>query len=393
MTLHVLTTYGPPVKLPMSTRTGVVGAKRLLHIGVHNSANRNAGDTLLFPVVRKAFDTFMGPCDWELRQAWEPFTVEDAQRINQSFDGIVIGGGGLLLRDQAGSDVSNSGWQWNSSVAAVSALEIPVMVFAIGYNRFRGQADFDPIFTDHIRTLATKTVFFGLRNTGSINALGHYLEPSQHAALRRQYCPTNVLWQLYPQYREMAQAHDAKQERVLAFNAAFDRADMRFGQDAASVLANVANAVKAAQDRGWKIVVAAHKTMDRDIEPHLDAAGVDYDTADLTDAAPEDVIAFYANVDFAFGMRGHAQMIPFGLRRPILSIISHDKMRFLLDDIQRPSWGVEVNDPALASHLDSALAAIEADRERVHADIALAQQGVWSETEFNLHSIATALGR
>ncbi len=392
MTLHALTTYGPPVKLPMSTHTGVAGAKRLLHIGVHNSANRNAGDTLLFPVVRKAFDIFLGPCDWELRQAWEPFTVEDAQRINQSFDGIVIGGGGLLLRDQAGSDVSNSGWQWNSSVAAVSALEIPVMVFAIGYNRFRGQTDFDPIFTDHIRTLASKTVFFGLRNTGSIKAVGHYLKPSQHAALCRQYCPTNVLWQLYPQYREMAQAHDAKQERVLAFNAAFDRADMRFGQDAASVLANVANAVKAAQDRGWKIVVAAHKTMDRDIEPHLDAAGVDYDTADLTDAAPEDVIAFYANVDFAFGMRGHAQMIPFGLRRPILSIISHDKMRFLLDDIQRPSWGVEVNNPTLASHLGSALAAIEADREHVHADIALAQQGVWSETEINLHSIATALG-
>lgn len=391
MTLRSLTTYGPPVKLPMRTTTGVAGAKRLLHIGVHNSANRNAGDTLLFPVVRKAFEAFMGPCDWELRQAWEPFSIDEAHRINREFDGVVIGGGGLLLRDQAGSDVSNSGWQWNSTVEAVRAIEIPLIVFAIGYNRFRGQDDFDPIFTEHVRALASRTSFFGLRNTGSISALRQYLQAEQCAALRRQYCPTNVLWQLYPKFRDMAQAHDAKGERILAFNAAFDRAGMRFGQDASNVLANVAGAVRVAQNRGWTIIVAAHKTMDRDIEPYLDAAGVDYATADLTDAAPEEVIAFYSQVDFAFGMRGHAQMIPFGMRRPIMSIISHDKMRFLLDDIQRPAWGVEVDSPELASHLDAALAAIEFDRHSVHADIARAQQAVWEETESNLSAIVSAL--
>jgi len=391
MTLQTLTNYGPPAKLPMRTATGKPGAKRLLHIGVHNSANRNAGDTLLFPVVRKAFDTLLGPCDWELRQAWEAFSVQDALRINREFDGIVIGGGGLLLRDQAGSDVARSGWQWNSSVPAVQAIKIPVVVFAIGYNRFRGQDDFDPVFTEHIRALALKAAFFGLRNTGSINALKHYLLSEQFDVLRRQYCPTNVLWQLYPEYREIAMLHDAKEERILAFNAAFDRSSLRFGPDVDSVLGNVASAIRAAQDRGWKIVVAAHKTMDRGFEPYLDSAGVHYDTADLTDAGPEEVMAFYARVDFAFGMRGHAQMIPFGLRRPILSIISHDKMRFLLDDIERQDWGVEVDSPELVERLEGALVAIEKDRLAVHADIALAQQKVWAETEANFRMIELAL--
>jgi polysaccharide pyruvyl transferase WcaK-like protein len=391
MTLRTLTTYGPPVPLPIRTSTELPGAKRLLHIGVHNSANRNAGDTLLFPVVRKAFDTLIGPCDWELRQAWKPFSVADALRVNQEFNGIVIGGGGLLLRDQAGSDVVSSGWQWNSTVAAVQAIEIPVIVFGIGYNRFRGQDDFDPIFTEHIRALAAKTVFFGLRNTGSINALKNYLWEEQCDIPRRQYCPTNVLWQLYPEYREIAMLHDAKKERVLAFNAAFDRATLRFGQDADSVLSNVARAVRAAQEHGWKIVVAAHKTMDREIEPYLDVAGVSYDTADLTDAGPDEVMAFYARVDFAFGMRGHAQMIPFGLRRPIMSIVSHDKMRFLLDDIDRSAWGVEVDSPELAERLLSALSSIEQDRRAVHADVARVQQKVWEETKANLQMIELAV--
>lgn len=393
MMLRALKTYGPPTRLDARIESGISGAPRLLHVGVHNSANRNAGDTLLFPVVRMTFNTLLGPCDWELRQAWEPFSIEDASRINRDFDGIVIGGGGLLLRDQAGSDVSNSGWQWNSSVAAVNAIEVPVVVFAIGYNRFRGQDDFDPIFSDHIHLLALKACFFGLRNTGSIRALARYLPANLADSLRRQYCPTNALWQLYPEFREMAQMHDQKGERVLAFNAAFDRAALRFGDRSKNVLASVAGAVRGAQERGWRIIVVAHKTMDRDIEPYLDAAGVDYDTVDLTDAGPDEIMAFYAQVDFAFGMRGHAQMIPFGLRRPIMSIVSHDKMRFLLEDIGRQSWGVEVDATDISERLGMALAAIETDRRSVLEDVAAAQQSVWAETESNMRQIGSELGR
>lgn len=391
MALRDLRVYGPPATLPMRTETGLPGAKRLLHIGVHNSANRNAGDTLLFPVVRRAFDTVLGPFDWELQQAWAEFTPERAAEINAGFDGIVLGGGGLLLRDQAGSDVSNSGWQWNSSVAAVEAIDVPLTIFAIGYNRFRGQPDFDPVFTDHIRAVAAKAGFFGLRNSGSIRAVSGYLPNELSDRLRRQYCPTNVLWQLYPEARARAEAHDRAQRKVLAFNAAFDRAALRFGERADAVLGGVARAVRAAEERGWDILVAAHKTMDREIEPYLDAAGVTYDTADLTDAAPEEVIEFYAEVDFAVGMRGHAQMIPFGLRRPIMSIISHDKMRFLLEDIERLEWGVEVEAPDIVDRLEAALDRLETARGEVHADVASAQTAVWQETRANLAEIGRGL--
>lgn len=391
MTLKSLTTYGPLATIPMQIRSGGVNAKRLLHIGVHNSANRNAGDTLLFPVVRKAFDAMLGSCYWELRQAWESFTEEDALRINSEFDGIVIGGGGLLLRDQAGSDVSNSGWQWNSAVSAVQAITVPVIVFAIGYNRFRGQEDFAPVFTDHIRMLSEKTAFFGLRNTGSINALKDYLLPEQKRKLSRQFCPTTILWQLYPECRALAQSHDKKLSRILAFNAAFDRAHLRFGDEADEILMNVAHALRVAQERGWSIIMAAHKTMDRQFEVYLDRAGVNFNTVDLTDASPDEIMAFYAQIDFAIGMRGHAQMIPFGLRRPIMSIISHDKMRYLLEDIDRTNWGVEVDSPDYIERVERALFLLENDREAVHSDLAIAQQKVWEETNSNFQFIADSL--
>jgi len=387
MALRNLRKYEPGQKWPMYIDSGIPGAKTLLHIGVHNSANRNSGDTLLFPVVRRVFDVMLGPFNWKLRQAWEPFTEETAQQTNEAAEGIVIGGGGLLLRDQAGSDISNSGWQWNSSVDAVNAINIPLVIFAIGYNRFRGQKDFDPVFTDHIRAVANKAGFFSLRNNGSIQALKQYLPFELHQKLKHQYCPTTVLWQLYPEYRQLAELHDRKGARILAFNAAFDRSDYRFGKRQADVLAGLARAVKAAENQGWTIVVAAHKTMDREIEPYLDDADVSYDTADLTDAGPDDIMTFYAQVDCAFGMRGHAQMVPFGLRRPIVSIISHDKMRYLLNDIGHPEWGVEVDTSDIAMKLEKILDRLELRRVAVHEEIAVAQAKVWEETKANLEAI------
>ena len=391
MALRNLRKYEAGQKWPMHIDSGIPGAKTLLHIGVHNSANRNSGDTLLFPVVRRVFDVMLGPFNWELRQAWEPFTAETAQQINEAAEGIVIGGGGLLLRDQAGSDVSNSGWQWNSSVDAVNAINIPLVIFAIGYNRFRGQTDFDPVFTDHIRALSNQAGFFGLRNNGSIQALNQYLTPELSQQLKHQYCPTTVLWQLYPEHRALAEQHDQKGSRILAFNAAFDRSKHRFGERADKVLAGVARAAKAAQNRGWSIVVAAHKSMDREIEPYLDAADVSYDTADLSDAGPDEIMEFYAQIDFSIGMRGHAQMIPFGLRRPIMSIISHNKMRYFLDDIGRTEWGVEVDSLDLVESVERALLLLENDRKAVHYDVAVSQYKIWLETIANFQLISDTL--
>ena len=98
-------------------------------------------------------------------------------------------------------------------------------------------------------------------------------------------------------------------------------------------------------------------------------------------------MSFYAHIDLAVGMRGHAQMIPFGLRRPIMSLISHDKMRYFLEDIEHPEWGVEVDSPSLAQAMEAAIDRLETARDEVHAIIKIAQTKVWEETVANLRDI------
>ena len=360
---------------------------KLLHIGVHNSLNKNAGDTLLFPVVRKIFDYFFGKCDWQLFQIWDEFSLNKVKKFNKDYDGIILGGGGSLLKDQFGSITANSGWQWNSSIKSINAIKIPLIIFAIGYNRFRNQSEFDPIFFKHISATIKKSLFFGLRNTGSINAVKKYINPDLHSKLLRQFCPTTCLWQLFPEYQKITKLHDKKKDQILSFNAAYDRFDLRFGSNSKEVISRIINSLKIAQTRGWKIIVTAHKTIDRKIEALLNEQGVLYETKDLTNASEDEVMKFYAQVDLAFGMRGHSQMIPFGLRRPIMSIISHDKMRFFLEDINRLEWGIEVNSLNFVKIFEEYLINLKENKLAIHSQLAQNQQKVWEETKNNFKNL------
>ena len=358
---------------------------KILHIGVHNSANKNSGDTLLFPAVRQLFDYCIADIEWTLMQAWDIFDLKVSDKVNQEFDAIVIGGGGMLLKDQEGSDTRNSGWQWNSTIQAVENIKIPLIVFAIGYNRFRGQEDFDPIFYEHIHTVVRKSSFFGLRNYGSMKSILAYLPLDLHGKVVRQYCPTTVTISTYGQ--ELLRVDSIENDKVLAFNAAFDREAMRFGGEKDEIIDNVVNSVRHAADRGWNVKVVAHKHKDLEISDSLLRHGVEFSTVNLTDGSPTDILNFYNSVDLAYGMRGHAQMIPFGLKRPIFSCITHDKMRYFLDDIGKPDWGGEALSNDLLTNLDHVLDLLEFHSESYMQDLDKCYSQVWQETSKNMKDI------
>lgn len=368
--------------------------KVLSHVAIHDSLNANAGDTLLPQSVRRTFDAVTGPYGWELRQVWEPFTRGDVEHFNGSVDGLVVGGGGFFIRDQAGSNTANSGWLWNIPHELLRALRKPVVLFAVGYNRFRRQEDFDEHFARHLALTLEKCAFAGIRNTGSIERLREYL-PSEElkARLTLQYCPTTVSWQVFPEESALAAARDldAGRQQTIAFNFAFDRPVMRFGEKVEQRMDQIAMAAGRLAERGWRIVVTCHKSIDRAIEAFLEKHAVEYDTHDLTNADHREILRFYAGIDLAVGMRGHSQLIPFGLRRKIVSIVSHDKMRYFLEDIGHPEWGVEVEADDFPDRLVEVADSVGRS-EAAAAQVAEAQESVWALTRSNVESIHAALG-
>ncbi|GMA25065.1 hypothetical protein GCM10025864_28240 [Luteimicrobium album] len=76
-------------------------------------------------------------------------------------------------------------------------------------------------------------------------------------------------------------------------------------------------------------------------------------------------------------MRGHAAMIPFGLGTPVLSIVSHPKARYFLEDLGRTEWGFEVNDDGLADELLERSSEVLAREAEYRQDVSNLQADLW----------------
>ncbi len=369
--------------------------KKISHFGVHKAEtgqpiamNANAGDTLLFEATRILFDRFLGPIEWKLEALWKEVDTEKVHQLNEKSHAILVGGGGLFLRDQAGADASRSGWQWNCAPERIREFSIPLIVFGVGYNRFRNQSDFDPVFADHITALVEQSAFFGLRNHGSIEAIREYLPPELRSRVVYQPCPTTIAAHLYP--AATPSEVSPKEGRRLVLNAAFDRREMRFGTNEERVLTQLAEVMRECHAEGWDIVLANHKPQDAEMGRFLEAAGVPYTEQNLAATYPADIVTWYRDADLVVGMRGHAQMIPFGLHRPIVSIISHDKMQWFLDDIGHPEWGVDVRSQYFAEELLGTIRAV-ATNPQVPEMLLQAQEKLWQVTSENMRFLTGVL--
>ncbi len=361
-----------------------VGPRYITHFGYHVPGN--AGDTLLLQAVRDAFDHVQGRNRWRLEPLWDEVTPQVVQRLNAQARGIVIGGGGLLLRDT--NPNPQSGWQWHCATELMKAITVPIVVFAIGYNRFRGQEDFAPVFRENVTQLVRQSAFFSLRNWGSIRSLQAYLPPELHDKIQYQPCPTTVLRYYYPQYECIPFSGDSPR---LALNVAFDRHRLRFAGREDEVLTAVAQAMRHAADRGWQIHLVLHSRDDDTVIPWLLRARVPYQTTTLIGRPVREILTFYQQTSLTVGMRGHSQMIPFGLGGPIISLISHNKLRYFLQDIGHEEWGVDVQEPELAERLTAAINRVENEIRPLQSQIWQAQQRLWQITQNNLRTIQGAL--
>ena len=306
-------------------------ALSLYHVSAFNYGN--AGDVLLPVALQDTWQSVTGKINWKNEQVYPTVGLDLVNKINNS-KGLIIGGGGLFLRDTNPNKVS--GWQWPCSIEMLNKIKVPIVLYAVGYNRFRGQEEFEPFFTENIAALAEKAVYVGLRNHGSIEAIKNYLPEKLHSKLRFQPCMTTFIAQLYNEGFDF----DTK-ENFIAFNAAFDRSHLRFGENIGNILSDTARVLKEISEI-IPLKFYSHMQTDEAMLPFLQSYNVPYELVKLNHKHPRNIIEAYSKPKLVIGMRGHAQMIPFGCKTPIVSIISHNKVQWFLDDIGKPEWGVDV---------------------------------------------------
>jgi hypothetical protein len=342
----------------------------------------NAGDVLLPITLKDIFHADCGELGWNNLHVHNEVGTRAVARINKS-GGLLIGGGGLFLRDTNPNQLS--GWQWSCSLDNLRKIEVPIAPFAVGYNRFRGQPDFEPIFTEHVNELAKRSVYLGLRNQGSIDAMKAYLAPENQEKLRFQPCMTTVISRIYPRLCDYSE-----KQNFIALNAAFDRPQLRFGEDPPAKLRELAVAMRELGEHA-PLKYYAHMHKDEQMCPYLDDAGVKYELVRLDRLSPREIIREYARPALVIGMRGHAQMIPYGTETPIVSLVTHDKLRFFIDDIGHPEWGVDMQHDDFARRLiDTSLVAL-GSRTQQQSAIRESAERLWDVSRKNVAEFLAAV--
>lgn len=338
----------------------------------------NVGDYILVKSTKKLIDTMDHNINWCTVDVREPVDGQFIKMCNRT-RALVIGGGGLFLRDTNENYIS--GWQWECPKELLEQIQVPIYVFGVGYNRFRGQEEFDSCFAENINVLVEKSKFFGLRNHGSIRAIKRYLRDDLKEKVVYQPCATTVLSKLYelPKNR--------KGKPFIALNCAFDRADMRYGNRQNEIMRAIARVVKKLSEK-YLIRCYLHCDTDEMVCEYLQKENVPYEQVQLNRTmTEEEYLEYFSSPELVLAMRGHAQMIPFGCLTPTVSIISHNKLKWFLEDIGHEEWGVDIQENQFEQKLLCCCEKMLAQPDEIRKQIEQAQEKLWKVTCDNLEKI------
>ncbi|MFD4524561.1 polysaccharide pyruvyl transferase family protein [Streptomyces sp. NPDC058470] len=356
---------------------------QLAHVAFYMDRQGNAGDKLLPESVRLAFGPETTARRWHPVHAHRLFDEAALERVNAR-RGLVIGGGGLFIPDTMPN--GSSAWQWNVPDELLSRIDVPIAVYAVGFNAFDGQSYRAERFRSSLSRLVERSSFFGLRNHGSIEKVRAMLPDHLHDKVRFQPCPTTVTRRLVADWQDPAERED-----TILLNGAYDRAGLRFGHDYGYFLAQLAKAVPELGKLA-EVKCVAHSLDDERLAFDLRREhGVSLPVIPMYDFENDEIRAVYARTKLVIGMRGHAGMIPFGCGTPIISLISHPKMTYFLRDIGRPEWGVSVHDRDLAELLVERSRDLLDDHPKTVADVHGLQRELWTITQANAADLRVIL--
>ena len=321
------------------------------------SVSINSGDINLAEAAEVALKA---KCNiaWTRDDCRKLVTLDRVLEINEKFDFIVLGPGGIFLLDEVNgkgigklnnlpynSIKRQSGYQWIISDSVLDRITIPIIVFSVGWNQFR-QADRKqyPNKNSMIK-LIEKSAYFSMRHRGDITDFLANSDPKLRDKIDFCFCPTILNDVPITQHKK----------KIIGFQIANDRWQMRYGNkdQAYSKFKHIAKTMEHFRKLGYEIHIIDQclDTMFIDWLKYTKQLRSQYKLIVLKGRSRTFQNEYYTRLETIFATRGHAQMIPMGLGTKVVSIISHNKLKYFLSDISADSTGVEFSDISLQTLL------------------------------------------
>ena len=324
-------------------------AKIIWHVG---GWNRNYGDFAiqagLERMLRRVSSAPLIFVPVDCQKTWfHPALID---RLNAEADLLLVGGGGMIFNRP--EDDSHSGWQFNIALKDLRRLRVPMVVHGIGFNQFYyDRSGFRRQMNDHLCATQERAALFSTRNQGTRDELirrgldGDKIEVLPDSGMFVAPSPIEI-----PGLEAGG--------LTIGLNWAGDRVEQRWPEPSeetartvAKALATALQEVLAARGGGRVLWVPHLMEIDRHardvVEDVLGDALIDLEST-MAHIYPPSLyqVPFLAEIyrqcDLVIGMRGHANIVPFGVGSRVIGLGSHNKNRFFLDEIGEPDSLIDV---------------------------------------------------
>ena len=308
---------------------------KALHIYAVNGS-RNSGDFFLGPATKHRFKSLVNEdVVWSNFDVRKVVTSKDIKYFN-TFDSIVIGGGGLFLPDTNPNNISC--WQWACPYELMVGIKSDIYVVGVGWNHFYDQTILMPrgdntevskrshIFKQNIECLLNKSKMFSMRHRGDCEKLRSHVDERYHEKIKFEFCPVvEYIREKYKGFKSEGEYH--------AFELKDDRLHRRYNQKPVyKVYEELLEVIHVLQNKGEQVAIMSHDGS-RTFYEFAKNSGLVLPLINNAVADEGKIIGNYSKVKHLYCTAGHSQMMAYALNIPFTSLITHDKLRYFLEDI------------------------------------------------------------
>lgn len=332
---------------------------KVAHIYASN-AKSNSGDFMIGISTKKYFrEKYLDnkECTFVNFDCRNKFDDKMIEKLN-TFDYIVLGGGGLILPDSNPNKISC--WQWSISKDMYSKIKKPIYAISIGYNLFYGQnmnmtnrknnsedKSRMKIFKENIVELIKKSKHFGMRHKWDIEQLLKIVGEEYREKIKFEFCPT--IWYSEKYWMGVLAPNGLcpknkiiNNEKYIAIEIKDDREWRRYYKITKNkYYEELKNFVIYCQKNNKKVCYLSHDGS-KNFYNYLKKSKIVIPYIDNSVANEKKIYENYSKIHTILCMAGHSEMISYGLGIKIIPLVSHPKIKNFCDDINYKNY-VEIN--------------------------------------------------
>jgi len=326
-------------------------SKTIWHLGGYN---RNYGDFVLLESIRenlqKQSDVPLNFVNVDCQSTH--FFEELIDELNEQADMLLIGGGGFIMNRR--EDNSLSGWQWSIKNEDISKIKVPIVVYGIGYNKFNyDNRGFKTQMNESLSLTEKYAKLFSVRNTGTKEEL-----------INRGINPENILVipdsGMFISPRKINANFLNSNRMLIGLNFVSDRPQYTYPDDynktKEEIMYNLINACKFFINNYNALIINIDHipVLDEEVnilfKKELGEENYLVLSEELPQIYPPSLVNshflayIYKCMNVVIGMRGHSNIISFGMGTPLISMGSHNKNRFFMKDIGEEQYLIDLRD-------------------------------------------------